>query len=164
MKNFGIILAISAVIILSLQACEKNEENSLLELSSNVYKGQDGFEYVLTKNEFLTPYDLPVGELRKKYGKESGIADWNDLTTNLEVDLSEFLRQIGLPEIEDHESFFITKDGEYEHTTYRYYMLTGKSNSYSSAWIILKNLDDSRLILSAGYDKGKILVKIPADQ
>ncbi len=153
----------AALIIFALQGCEKNERNNLIELSSHVFKGQDGYEYVLTKNEFLTPYDLPIRELRMQYGEECGIADWTDLKANFEDDFSGFLNHIGLSDYENHESFFITKDGEYNHMTYRYYMLTGKNNPHSSSWLILKNLDDSRLILTASYDKGKILVKIPAD-
>jgi len=149
---------------LLLQSCEKHDENKLIELSSHVIKGQDGYEYVLTKNDFLTPYDLPINELRIIYGKESGIADWNDIKANFEDDFSGFLNQIGFSDDESHQSFFITKDKEYEHITNRYYMLTGKNNPYSTAWIILKDIDDSRLILTEGYDSGKILLKIPTDR
>lgn len=164
MKNSGIILFISALIIIPLQGCEENEDINVIELSAHVVKGQDGYEYVLTKSEFLTPYDLPIRELRIHYGKESGIADWNDLKANFEDDFSGFLNQIGLSDDENHESFFLTKDGEYKHMTHRYYMLTGKNNPSNSALVVLKNLDDSMLILKTGYDKGKVLVKIPADQ
>ena len=161
MKKSGIILLITALIIIMLQSCEKTEDDNILELSSYVVTGQDGYEYVLTKNEFLTPYDLPIRELRKKYGEKSGIADWNDLNTNFEDDFTGFLNHIGLSDYDSHESFFITKDGEYTHMTNKHYMLAGKNNPYSSEWITLNNLDDSRLILTAGNDKGKILVKIP---
>jgi hypothetical protein len=164
MKISAIFLHLSAIIIFPLQGCEKNDENKLFELSSYVLKGQDGYEYVLTKNEFLTPYDFPIKELRIEYGNESGLADWTDLKANFEDDFFGFLNQIGLTDYEKHHSFFITKDGEYEHMTDRYYMLTGKNNPYSSASIILNNMDVSRLILTAGYDKGRILLKIPAEK
>jgi hypothetical protein len=164
MKNFGIILFITALIIIPLQGCEKNEDVNVILPSTYVVKGQDGYEYVLTDNEFLTPYDLPIRELRIKYGDESSIADWNDLVTNFKDDFPGFLNQIGLSDSENHQSFFITKDGEYQHISSRFYQITGKNNPNSSSWIILKNLDDSRLILTADFDKGKVLVKIPTDQ
>jgi len=94
MKNYGIILFISALIIIPLQGCEKIEDVNVIELSTYVVKGQDGYEYVLTKNEFLTPYDLPIRELRIKYGKKSGIADWNDLNLNFKHNLEAEIRVI----------------------------------------------------------------------
>ena len=152
-----------SLIIIPLQACEKMQNIDVLELSNHVVKGNDGYQYVLTKNDFLTPYDLPIQELRKQYGKKSQIADWNDISINFKDDVSGFLNQIGLSDAENHESFFITIDGQYEHPMNRYYMLAGKNNPSSSDLVILKNLDNSRLILNAGFNTGKVLVKIPAD-
>ncbi|WMN12092.1 hypothetical protein QYS49_32380 [Marivirga salinae] len=164
MKHTGIISLITALLIIPLQACEKMEEMNILELSNNSITGQDGFEYVLTKHEFLTPYDLPIKELRLQYGPESEIADWNDINTNFKDDLSGFLNQIGLSDDENHESFFITKDGQYEHPMNRHFMLVGKNNPSSSELLILKTLESSCLILNTGFDTGKVLVKISADR
>lgn len=164
MKNTGILSLITALIIIPLQACEKMEEMNIVELSKQSITGQDGFKYVLTKHEFLTPYDLPIRELRSQYGKESEIADWNDINRNFKDDLPEFLSQIGLSDDENHQGFFITKDGAYEHPMNRHFMLIGKNNPSSSELVSLKNLDDSSLILNTGFDTGKILVKISADQ
>jgi hypothetical protein len=163
MKNTAILL-IAAFIAITLQSCEKTDERIIFELSAHIAEGQDGFEYVLTKNEFLTTYDFPIQEFRERYGKESSIADWNDLKANFEDNFSGFLSNIGLSNFENHEGFFITKAGEHTHITFRQYMLTGKNNQQGSEWIILDNLDDSSLILAARYETGRILLKIPLVQ
>ena len=160
MKHLRIISLITALIIVPLQACENMEDINLIELSKHAAIGQDGYKYVLTKHEFLTPYDLPIKQLRIHYGKESELADWNDLNMNFKDDMPGFLSEIGLPNDENHESFFITKDGQYEHPVNKHYMLTGKNNATSSELVTLSTLNDSNLILNSGFNSGKILVKV----
>jgi hypothetical protein len=115
---------------------------------------------VLTKNEYLTSFDIPINELRIKYGEEPSIADWDDLIANFKDNFAGFINQIGLTDSENHQSFFITKEGEYQHISSRFYKIAGKNNPNSSSWIILKNLDDLRLILAADFDTGRVLLKI----
>jgi hypothetical protein len=164
MKLSSMIFHIAALLLIPLHSCEKNDKSNPIELSSQVVKGQDGYEYVLTKDEYLTPFDIPIKDLRIKYGDESSIADWNDLETNFKDDFAGFLNQIGLSDAENHQSFFVTKDDEYQHVSLRYYQVTGKNNPKSSSWIVLQSIDDSRLILTADYDIGRVLIKIPSDR
>jgi hypothetical protein len=161
MKNAIFILTAAVMAISSLYSCQKNEKQMLLELSAESVQGQDGFTYVLTKNKFLTPFDIPVQELQSKFGKEASLADWNDLEANFGDDFSGFLQQIGLYGNENHEGIFITNDREYSFTMTRPYMITGKNNLENSSWIILKNLEDSRLIIVTQFDTGRVLLKVP---
>ena len=161
MKN-SIIFFIAAVMVFSnLYSCQNEEEQMLIELSAESAQGKDGFTYILTKNEFLRPFDIPVQQLQAKYGNDFGLADWNDLEANFGYDFSGFLEEIGLFDDENHEGVFITNDKEYLFMMTRPYMISGKNNQENSSWVFLKNLEDSRLTVVTRFDTGRVLLKVP---
>jgi len=90
------------------------------------------------------------------------LADWNDLEANFGDDFSGFLQQIGLYGNENHEGIFITNDREYLFMMTRPFMITRKNNQENSSWIILKNMEDSRLTIVTRFDTGRILLKVPS--
>lgn len=163
MENL-IMRVIGVAIMISMQySCQKTQEQIPIQLSAKYAQGQDGFKYVLTKDEFLNPLDIPIMQLQASYGEETLIADWSDLKTNFEDDFSGFLQDIGLSDYEKHESFFITNDKQYLYMAKRPYMMAGKNNREYSAWIILDNIEDSDLIAATRFDAGRVLLKIPVD-
>jgi hypothetical protein len=161
MKNLLIRLIVIAIVISMQYSCQKTQEQLPIELSAEYAQGQDGFKYVLTKDEFLNPLDIPIMQLQASYGEETLIADWSDLKANFEDDFSGFLQDIGLSDYENHESFFITNDKQYLYMAKRPYMIAGKNSQEYSSWILLDNIEDSGLIAATRFDAGRVLLKIP---
>lgn len=162
MKNLLNLLITTGVMTVSISGCQKMDDPMFIELSTEFVQGEDGFNYVLTKSGFLTPFDVPVKQLKAKYGNETEIADWEDLKANFEDDFSLFLQNIGLTDIEKHEAIFITKDGKYNHLINRYFMLIGGSNQENSDWISIDKIENSKLIVAQRSYTGRVLLKLPA--
>ncbi len=161
MKNLIIPVIIAVIVISTLYSCQKIDEKMHIELSTDYAQGQDGFKYVLTKNEFLTPFDIPIAQLQTIYGEETEIADWNDLIANFDDDFTGFLEDIGLSDYEKHQGFFIKNDSQYLFMGKRPYMVTGMNNQHYSSGIFLDKRADSGLGVAAQFDAGRVLLKMP---
>lgn len=162
MKNSIIFLVVAGIVISAFGSCQKEQEHMFIELSIEFGQGQDGFKYVLTKSEFVTPYDLPIQQIQAEHGDGSAIADWNDLKANFGNDFSGFIQELGLVDKEKHEGFFITKEGENPHLLNRYYMVIGCGNQKYSDWVFFDEIGkNSKLIVTQRFDSGRVLLKIP---
>ncbi len=148
------------MVVSTLNNCQKTDELMYIELSVNYAHGKDGFKYQLTKNEFLTPFDIPIAQLQAKYGEETIIADWNDLEANFEDDFIRFLNGIGFADSEKHEGFFIKKDSQNLFLGKSPYMVTGRNNQQHSSRIILDRMETSELVVASQFDVARVLVKI----